>query len=194
MCGSDGVAIAVESRAPALADLDHVLLAVLAGGQISGSDAGSPLPVGTAAHLDAVLALRATPGAWLSQVLERRKADVPTLPNELRFKQQTTPLTTDQVSTSAESDALIDLLSPASVALASGIQRLSIDITNTRVPRSTGLPQAGWIPELGAFPRTGRDSRWSTWSRRSAASLPRSASRSSRTSGPKHWPCCKCSS
>ena len=46
---------------------------------------------------------------------------------------------------------MIDLLAPSSVALASGIQALRIDSTETKIPRFTSLPVAAWRNELAAF-------------------------------------------
>src|SRR3954469_8316323 len=63
-------------------------------------------------------------------------------------------LDTNAISTAAETDAMIDLLAPQSVAIASGIQTLPIDTTKTRIPRFTDLPTAAWIPERGAFPKS----------------------------------------
>jgi HK97 family phage major capsid protein len=112
-------------------------------------------------------ALRA-PGVLLSAILEGRKADVPTLPQDVRYKPsalgdfgltpmaaQTTPYTTTQISTRTETDAFIDLLAPLSVALASGIPTLRIDGTEVKLPRFLDLPVADFIPELGLFPKNG---------------------------------------
>ena len=117
-------------------------------------------PTDAAVEPTMVKALTDNPGALLATILERRKADVATLPAELRDKpsrlQASLPnITTANISTVTETDAVIDLLSPASVAIASGIQTLRIDTTKTRVPRFTELPEADWIPELGAFPKNG---------------------------------------
>jgi HK97 family phage major capsid protein len=124
---------------------------------ITGESGAGALPPGAGAYDDALRALKATPGALLASILERRKADVATLPEHLRFKAaaQTTPVVTDNVNTITESEAVIDLLSPRSVALRSGIEKLVIDTTKTRVPRFTELPEAAWVPELGAFPKNG---------------------------------------
>jgi hypothetical protein len=72
---------------------------------------------------------------------------VPTLPGHLRFKlaAMTTPLTTGEMSTITEGEAVIDVLAPASVAMARGIETLPIDTTKIRVPRFTDLPRAAWI-------------------------------------------------
>jgi HK97 family phage major capsid protein len=98
--------------------------------------------------------LTATPGALLASMLDRRRRDVPTLPEHIRFA-QSTPITTGNVDTVTESSAVIDLLSPFSVAIASGIPVLRIGTTKTRVPRFTQMPEAEWIPELGTFPKNG---------------------------------------
>ena len=98
--------------------------------------------------------LTKTPGALLSSMLGRRKRDVSTLPEHIRYA-QSTPITTDNVDTVTESAAVIDLLSPLSVALASGIQVMRMSTTKTRVPRFKDLPNAAWIAELGAFPKNG---------------------------------------
>jgi HK97 family phage major capsid protein len=119
------------------------------------SDTSNLLAPGEGLERDAVKVLKSRPGMLLATVLERRKADVATLPEDLRFKAAPAALTTAQVSTMSESEAFIDLLSPRSVALASGIQLLRIDTTKTRLPRFTELPVAGWIAERGAFPENG---------------------------------------
>ncbi|MEJ7892056.1 MAG: phage major capsid protein [Solirubrobacteraceae bacterium] len=110
-------------------------------------------------------AIKNTPGALLSTMLERRKKSIATIPDHLRGRDamplqgeawaQNTPITTANVNEATESAAVIDLFSPLSVALASGIQILRINGTKTRVPRFTELPEAAWIPELGAFPKNG---------------------------------------
>jgi HK97 family phage major capsid protein len=125
---------------------------------LSGDGPGAGGDGSTVEHRQIVKALTEAPGALLSAIFEKRKADVPTLPEHLRYKSAVAlsgPVTTENISTSVEADVVIDLLSPQSVALASGIQRLPIDGTKTRVPRFTALPEADWIPELGAFPKNG---------------------------------------
>jgi HK97 family phage major capsid protein len=129
----------------------------------NGPEDGRRAVAGEIADPEAVKALTTTPGLLLASMLEGRKAEVSTLPADVRRKPPTgamaaamnAPLTTVEVDTVTESAALIDLLAPQSVALASGIPRLNIDTTKTRVPRFTDLPVAGWIPELGAFPKNG---------------------------------------
>jgi HK97 family phage major capsid protein len=102
---------------------------------------------------DDVRALVNTPGALLSSILDRRKADIPTLPDHIRHGASSMAgITSANVSTITESTAIIDLLTPLSVAIASGINVLRLDTTKTRVPRFTELPVAAWIPELGDFP------------------------------------------
>jgi hypothetical protein len=170
---------AINDRLEDLQGAERGILAML-------GEAGTPAPGSagaTGANPDAVNALTRSPGVLLASILERRKAEVPTLPDHLRFKlaAMQTPLTTGEVSTVTEGEAVIDLLSPASVAMASGIQTPPIDTTKARVPRFTDLPTAAWIPELGAFPKNGPAWRWSTSSRRRWGSSPRSALRSSRT-------------
>jgi HK97 family phage major capsid protein len=101
-------------------------------------------------HRVATQRLVSEPGRWLSTVLSRRKRDVPGLDDALRF---TLAATMSDVSTVEESAALIDLLTPRSVAMASGIGVVRIDSTETRVPRFTSRPTAGWVPELAPFPK-----------------------------------------
>jgi len=102
----------------------------------------------------AVQNLTRAPGQLLSTVLHRRKRDVATLPEHIRMG-AVPQLTTAGGGTIEESAAVIDLLAPLSVALASGIPSLTIDSTETRVPRFTDLPVAGWIAELAPFPKSG---------------------------------------
>lgn len=112
---------------------------------------------------DAVKVLTGTPGALLAHMLESRKEGVQTLPHELRSKPAAmgpmamaagVDIRTTHISTTTETEAIIDLLSPQSVAMASGIGVYRIDTTKTRIPRFTDLPVAEWIPELGAFPKS----------------------------------------
>lgn len=124
---------------------DQVGLLKLAGG---GDRAGDAVRSGDPRVTDR---LKNEPGRWLASVLDRRKSGVHSLPDETRYKTLTVG---DDVSTVDEGDAFIDLLSPASVAFASGIQRLDVDGTEVRVPRFTTLPEAGWVPELAAFPKS----------------------------------------
>lgn len=105
-------------------------------------------------NLDVVRQLKATPGALLSSVLESRKRDVSTLDNDRRFKAAAVGVSTDDISTATESQVIIDLLTPLSVARASGIITYPIDTTKTRIPRFTDLPVAEWVPEGGAFPKS----------------------------------------
>jgi hypothetical protein len=121
---------------------------------ISGETNGAALPAGESEHREAVNSLRNTPRAWLAAVLQRRKQDVSTLPDDIRFKAASAFLDTSAISTLAETEAMIDLLAPQSVAIASGIVTLPIDTTKTRIPRFTDLPTAAWIPERGAFPKS----------------------------------------
>ena len=99
----------------------------------------------------ALARLKSEPGEWLASVLDRHKSEVSRLPDDLRFKALTTAANYSSVD---ESEAVIDLLAPSSVALASGMPRLFIDSTKTRVPKFTSLPVSGWIAELGAFPKS----------------------------------------
>lgn len=136
------------------ADADRTALGPVSAGALSSTEQRT------------VDALVATPGAWLATVLEDRKRDVATLPNDLRVKPRAwapsghpmaaapAALTTTQVSTIVQTEAMIDLLAPQSVAIASGITVLRIDTTKTRVPRFTDLPVAEWIAERGAFPKS----------------------------------------
>jgi HK97 family phage major capsid protein len=120
------------------------------------ADAGVPTPsVSAGAESETVKALTRTPGMFLASALERRKREVVHLPSDVRLAAMTTPLTTGEVSTVEEADAVIDLLSPASVAMRSGINTLAIDTTKVRVPRFTDLPEAGWVAELSPFPVSG---------------------------------------
>src|SRR4051794_27641320 len=75
--------------------------------------------------------LKAAPGAWLASALDRRKAEVPQLREDIRTK---APETTD-IAVVEESAALIDMLLPATVVPASGVNRLDIDTTSVRVPK-----------------------------------------------------------
>lgn len=133
------------------------------GGAGGGRHGNGPEDLPTGDHAVAVEQLKA-PGALLSQILDSRKREVATLPDRLRQKDPQGPLamaalptiTTGNVSTlTVETEAVIDLLAPSSVAMASGIVALPINTTKARVPRFTDLPTAGWIPELGAFPKSG---------------------------------------
>jgi HK97 family phage major capsid protein len=132
-------------------DEQTAILRLLSG----ASDTNVSLAAGDGLQREAVKAITSRPGALLATVLERRKVDVPTLPDDLRFKVAPTAITTAQVSTITESEAFIDLLAPRSVALASGIDLLRIDTTKTRLPRFTELPVAAWIAERAAFPQNG---------------------------------------
>lgn len=102
--------------------------------------------------------LKAAPGRLLTSILERRKAAVSTLPDDLRRRDPAPEavgfLTTANVSTITESQALIDLLAPMSVALASGVAQMRIDTTKQRIPRFTELPVADWIAERAPFPKS----------------------------------------
>jgi HK97 family phage major capsid protein len=96
----------------------------------------------------AVELLKSEPGRWLASALDRRKDQVQNLPDGVRFKAMST---TANGGTVEESEAVLDLLSPQSVAFASGIRSITIDSTETRIPRFTSTPQAGWRVELGPF-------------------------------------------
>jgi len=99
--------------------------------------------------------LKAKPGRLLASILERRKASASTIPEDLRRRPAADAfLTTADISPITESQAMIDLLQPLSVALASGIVQMQISTTKVRIPRFTEAPVAGWIPELGAFPKS----------------------------------------
>jgi HK97 family phage major capsid protein len=93
--------------------------------------------------------LKSQPGRWLAAVLDRRKGEIQRLPDEIRFKTLTVG---SNVSTVEESAAVIDLLTPMTVAAASGIRAISTGATEMKVPRFTTLPVADWIAELGEFP------------------------------------------
>ena len=62
----------------------------------------------------AVESLKAKPGEWLAAALDRRKHEVPSLREAVRTKAMSVGA---NVSTSEESSAFIDLLSPATVVL-----------------------------------------------------------------------------
>lgn len=149
---------ACDKRLQAVQDEELAVLRLL-GGDTPAPGANGPSATG--AHLDAVETLKGTPGLLLASMLESRKQDITRLPNHLRFSPSPAMaaepvLTTEEFSTeAAEGEAIIDLLTPNSVALASGINVLKIDTTKKKVPRFTDLPQASWIPELGAFPKSG---------------------------------------
>jgi HK97 family phage major capsid protein len=129
-------------------------------GNGNGPQDGDPRAALTASgsvNREQVQALTATPGMWLASTLERRKRDVPTISEDLRVAPAAAALgqiTTANVSTQTEGEAVIDLLAPQSVVFASGVTVLRIDTTKTRVPRFTDLPVAGWIPELAPFPKS----------------------------------------
>jgi HK97 family phage major capsid protein len=105
-------------------------------------------------------ALMAEPGRWLSAVLSRRAGDVPQLSDEVKQRaammagEAPESLTTTSYNSAAESTAAINLLAPQSVAMASGIARIDIETTKTRLPRFTQLPEAGWIGEGKPFPKS----------------------------------------
>jgi len=131
------------------------LLLLLASGQPDTRNGGNgPEDLGLDAGVES---LKSRPGALLAAMLERRKAGLTMLSDDLRLKPQAaagTFVSTAQISTLTESDALIDLLAPRSVALASGIAQLRITTTKARVPRFTDLPISEWIPEQGTFPKS----------------------------------------
>lgn len=98
----------------------------------------------------ALARLKSEPGEWLSSVLDRHKAEVSRLPDDLRFKALTIA---SNYSSIDESEVVIDLLAPSSVALASGMARLMITSSKTSVPKFTTLPTSDWVAELAPFPK-----------------------------------------
>ncbi|HYH59800.1 MAG TPA: phage major capsid protein [Thermoleophilaceae bacterium] len=118
----------------------------------------SALPATSSGHGVAEM-LTGTPGALLSAILHRRRDQVAQfLPSDLSAQVPAldgVPLDTSHISTEVESQAVIDLLTPLSVAAASGIQIHRIETTKARIPRFTAPPEAAWVPELQPFPKTG---------------------------------------
>jgi hypothetical protein len=112
---------------------------------------GGASPNGHRADNRDVERFKSEPGLWLSSVLDRRKSEIPRLPDDVRFKALTTAA---NYSTVSESEAVIDLLAPDSVAFAAGIPVLRIDTTEQKIPRFTALPVAAWRNELAPFAKS----------------------------------------
>jgi HK97 family phage major capsid protein len=81
-------------------------------------------------------------------VVDRRRDEVPSL----RERGSRKALETSDVGLVEESRAFIDLVSPRTVILNSGVQMISITETSVSVPRFDTLPTAGWRGEPQPFP------------------------------------------
>lgn len=151
-----------------LGDRESELLVMMGRGDESsrgrggnGPEDGNPSgPFGARAEQETADALTGTPGALLATMIERRKANLPegSLAEHLRTSPSAAaalPISTTDVSNEVETLALVDLLAPRTVALASGIPVVYIDGTKTSLPRFTELPVAAWTPEDGEMPESG---------------------------------------
>lgn len=133
---------------------------------LMGEDVSGPGANGPSSAEPGTEALTGRDGAWLSSVLRRRAADIPQLGDDLKARaasgqyeamghfgaEAPSSLSLEQYSSTAESQAVIDLLAPQSVAMASGFQKIDMTTTKVQLPRFTELPKAEWVPESGKFP------------------------------------------
>ena len=116
--------------------------------KLLGAGASSPTVDGGDART--AQRLKSTPGAWLGAALDRRRGGVSGLSEQMRTKALTVGA---GVGTTEESSALVDLLTPLTVAARSGIGTITTTSTEVRVPRFTTLPASSWVAELAAFPQ-----------------------------------------
>lgn len=158
---------AAERAVAALRETDDKLAAKQEGEAqlLSLLGEGNPLETDPAALGGSTPSQLKEPGALLASMLGRRLSQIPSLDTVLRSEaldrlagplaEAPEKLGLTNFSTIQETEAIVDLLAPHSVARASGIATLRQDTTKARIPRFTELPTAGWVVEGGSFPKEG---------------------------------------